>query len=155
MIIIRKANKSDLPGIRALMDTHDTMSIDADYINNRDISLVAYAEEGTLIGFIWFGIMCNGKLAYIDKLSVHPEYQHQKVGNQLCMASLEELKKRKVTNIIGFVKQDEYHAPALVNAMRMAFYSDNVTYTGIQASVARITKELTGAKAMEITNGCS
>lgn len=140
---IRKALPADLPAIQELTGKFG-MPVSEAHINNRDISLVARATDGSLVGFLFCGLMAKNTTGYIDKFCVDPTYRKKGVGNALAMACLSELAKRKVRSAFGLIKQDEAHDASAINALKMAMGSDGKPYTYVHGDVLNTIKELKG-----------
>ncbi len=126
------------------------MSVDATYFNNKDLSLVAYADDGSLMGFIWAGLMCKNTVAYIDKFAVDPAYAGKGVGHALQMELFRQGAKRGVRRGLGVIKHDEYFNRSAKDALKMAAMADPVLYSLVQIDVMNTLKELI---AMENHNG--
>lgn len=128
MINIRKANRTDLPGIVELMAEYGLMKIDASYINRKDVSLVAYNDEGETVGFIFVGMMCNNNHAYCDKLVVSSEYNKKGVGKALCEQAFIEAIRRGAQTCTAVVRQDEYFPAVAMNGLKIAAKGDRLPY---------------------------
>jgi N-acetylglutamate synthase-like GNAT family acetyltransferase len=141
MIRIRVAKRFDLPAIRELMQTHGKNSVEEYHINNRDISLVA-EMDGKLVGFVWCGLMAQNKFAYVDKVSVHPDYQKKGVTNKLYWALGKRMVRAGVKQAFGIIRHDEWHTAAAVNALKMGFGSDGYNYTYVLADIGHAKAEI-------------
>lgn len=127
---ITRATRADLPAIQALMASYgNKMIVEAYHLNKRDIALQARSEEGQLIAFMWAGLMGNDKVAYIDKVAVMPSRTGEHVVKQLYLEAMRLGKKRGVQEVFGIVRHDQYHDRACINALKMGFGGDKLSYT--------------------------
>lgn len=141
-MIIKPANKQDLPAINYLLNKYGKMSVSDSYINKKDVALQVREESGELIGFIWCGLMANGTIAYIDKFCIDPEYTHRGIGLLLAKYLQQVLHKRKVKSVFGLIKQDKYHDKSAMNSLRMAMGAHDASYTFVETDLLHSIKEL-------------
>lgn len=143
MILISRAKKEDLPAIQHLMRMYgNKCQVEKEHLNHKDIALQARLDSGELVGFLWVGLMANNSLGYIDKFAVDSNYSGKKIGNQLAHAMLKEVNKRKVKQVFGIIKQDQYHDKSAINALKMAIRSDVTPYTYVIADLNMLNLEL-------------
>lgn len=147
MVSIKRASRSDLPAIVHLMQQSGKMIIEPCHLNNRDIALQARADDGSLVGFLWCGLMCGGKYGYIDKFAVDKEYQGTGLGQLLSLSMLKEISKRGVRRVIGCIKTDEHHEPCAMNALKVAMAADKEPYTFIHMDVENSIQEIKSLEA--------
>ncbi len=141
-MVISKATKQDLPAIRYLMQQYGNKCIvTEDHINKRDISLQARID-GNLVGFVWGGLMAKNTIMYIDKVAVDPLYVKQGIVKVLYKELFKQALKLGVKQGFGIIKQDKYHDKACINALKMAFGADSVSYTHVYGEANNIIKEL-------------
>lgn len=140
---IKKAIKSDLPAIKHLMATYGKMEVDASLLNSRDIALQARLDSGELVGFTWIGVMANGTLGYSDKTTVDPAYAHQGVAAALLKEALKQCHSRGVKQVIGMVRQDEFHDKCLMGALRVGSHIGDLPYTLVYTNIKNSINELT------------
>lgn len=141
-MVIRRAKKEDLPQIDALMNLYGLMTISPEHINKRDVSLVAETQDKLIIGFLWMGVMAKNTLGYIDKVTVHRDYNKQGISQKLFKALTPWVKRLGIQQILGFIRQDEFHNQSVVNALKMAVTSDGYPYTHVLVSVPNTLAEL-------------
>lgn len=143
MITVKRATKKDLPAIRFLMQKYGNKMLVCEWhINNKDIALQARHDDGTLVGFVFGGLMANNKVCYVDKIAIDPEYRKQGIANKLYQELFKVALNRGVVQAFGVIKQDEYHDASCVNALKMAFGADNKPYTYVQGNLAYMKAEL-------------
>lgn len=142
-MLLRLAKPLDYPGIQRLLARYGSkMSITPAHINHRDIGVVAYDENGHLVGFMWAGLMAKNTVAYLDKVVIAPEYAGKGMHNQLAKFLLRELVKRGVRQAFGVIAHDEHHDKAAMGALKMAMFSDGRTYTYVVGDVQNTIHEL-------------
>lgn len=143
MISISRATKSDLSAIRHLSAIYgEKMSIDECLFNSRDIALQARLDNGYLAGFVWAGLMANGKIAYVDKVMVHPEMSDMGVLPALYKELFAAALRRGVKQAFGFIRHDLYHDKSAKAALHMAWGADSLPYTMVRADLAHMKEEL-------------
>lgn len=140
---VRRAKRYEINKINELLNIYGFKTIDASYINPRDVALIA-VDGPKVVGFIWLGLMRQNKSAYVDCFMVHPDYAHKKVGQQLCMKSLELSNKIGVESVFGIIAHSKYHDKSAYNALRMAMGSDGQVYTQVKAQISHVLHELRG-----------
>lgn len=150
MISIKRASRADFPAVVHLMQQSGKMIIEPCHFNNRDIAIQARADDGSLVGFVWCGVMCSGQLGYIDKFAVDVEYRKMGLGNLLALHMLKEMAKRGIRRAIGCIKTDEYHEASAMNALKTAMAADKLPYTYVYGDVQNSIQEL---KSLEASNG--
>lgn len=142
-MIISKCTQSDLPAIQYLMLKYgNKMIVTSAHINKKDISLQARLETGELIGFVWCGMLAKGTVAYMDKVAVDPEYAGKGVIHALYKELFKVAYSRGVREVIGFVRQDQYHLKSCKAALKMALGGDKESYTHVFADLNFMKSEL-------------
>lgn len=139
---IKKATKDDFPAIHHLLGKYGKFTVSKKHLNHRDISVVAYTDEGECVGFVWVGLMAGNSVAYVDKLCVSPEYARQKVGLKLAALAIKLSVERGVREVFGIIKQDKYHDRSAMNALRSAIGADQEPYTYVRADLQHMVSEL-------------
>jgi N-acetylglutamate synthase-like GNAT family acetyltransferase len=142
-MIIKRATKADLPAIKYLMDKYGKMDIDASLLNNRDIALQARLESGELVGFTWVGLMANNTKGYVDKAVVDPNHAHKGIAKELFKEVLKQCHSRGVKQVIGMVRQDEFHDKCLMGSLRTGSKIGDKPYTLVFNDIEDSFKELT------------
>ncbi len=141
-MVIRRAIRSDLPVIQDLASKYGKMEVGTEHLSHHDIALVARGADGSLMGFIWLGIMAKGTTGYIDKFMVAPEYRKRGVGQALTQALFTEALKRRVVHAFGVIRQDEYHDAYATHALGTAMKGDPFTYTLIRNNLSDAVTDL-------------
>lgn len=141
MVLIVRPKIQDLPGIQTLALNRGNMSVGQEHLNRRDIALVA-KDASKIVGFLWIGLMAGNSMAYIDKFTVAQNYAGRGVGHALASAALMACKKRGVTEVHGFIRQDASHAASSMNALKMALGADSHPYTYVRGQINFIEAEL-------------
>ena len=140
---LHRAEKQDLPAIQELLATYGSgMTISPEHLTKRDIALCARDASGALVGFVFFGLMAAGTIAYTDKFCVAKTHAKQGVGKALLQEAFRLGRKRGVKQVIGFIKRDEYHDRSAINALRMAVGGSLVPYTMVEAQLSHMQSEL-------------
>jgi N-acetylglutamate synthase-like GNAT family acetyltransferase len=134
-MIIRKARKSDLPGITALTSYYGMASPTEAFINSRDISLVACEDSGKIVGFVWCGLMAKNKLGCVDFFVIDPTYSGQKVGEKMGIELKRLIKAAGGSIMVAMITQQEHHDKSLVNAIKMGMTPTKETYTVVVGGV--------------------
>lgn len=143
MIRVSKANKEDLNAIRHLSAIYGHKMVIEDYlINKRDIALQARHEDGSLVGFVWCGLMGSNKIGYVDKVMVHPEYSDQGVLAALYTELFKVGLKLGVRQAFGIIRHDQYHDKSAKGALHMAWGADPLPYTHVMADLNHMKAEL-------------
>lgn len=100
---IRQANLLDLPRINFLIQSYSLAPIDANFINDKDMSIVA-EKDNKIVGFVWGGVMANQSLVFIDYLTVDGMYANTNIGHKMVNALLKIGKERgsriAITNVL-------------------------------------------------------
>lgn len=141
-MIISKAIKSDLPAIRYLMQQYgNKMVVTESHLNKKDIALQARID-GKLVGFVWGGLMAKNTIMYIDKVAVDPKHHKKGIVKALYKELFNQATKMGVKEGFGMIRQDQYHDAACINALKMAFGADSISYTHVYGEAKHISKEL-------------
>lgn len=142
-LFITKATKADLPAIQDLMSKYDNKcKIEAYHLNNKDLNRQVRTEDGTLVGFAWIGLMAGKKVAYADKLVVHPDFHHRGIPGMMFKELITEGLRLGVEEMFGIIRQDEYHDASAVSTLKVAVGADLLPYTYVRASLKHMAKEL-------------
>ena len=141
---IRRAKINDLHAIKHLLQQYAKCDIEPYHLNKRDIALVAYADSGELIGFVWAGLMAGNKVAYVDKVAVAPGYTGKGVCQALYKEAIKLGAKVGVKEVQGIIRRDQYHDKSAMNALKCAFGADELPYTFVYTDLNKIQKELGG-----------
>lgn len=141
-----KANRQDLDGINSICAKYGIKTVAPEYINSKDLSLVA-KDGNKVVGFIWCGILCQGTKGYIDCFVVDPEYQGMGVGQLLAHKLLKVALKKGVRETFGIIAHGAYHDNSAMNALKMAMMAAPKTYTYVYADVTNTVNELKGANS--------
>jgi len=142
MQIIR-AKKKHLSKIRELLSQCGKGDIESCDLNSRDIGLIAL-EDQKVVGFIWCGLMSQGRFGYISKFAILPEYSGKGVAKAIGIAMLEHLYKSKVKDIFGIIRQDRHHDKSAFNALKFAMGAKEDPYTYVYANINNTINELRG-----------
>lgn len=147
MIQVRRAGRQDLAAINELMKAYAKtadMAVAEHHINSRDVALVAREPEGSVVGFLWMGLMACNRIAYLDKFVVHPDYARQGVGKLMALRMYDIGRNLGVKDVFGVIRRDEHHDKSALNALKVAFSAHSDPYTYVCASVDNMNKELRG-----------
>jgi N-acetylglutamate synthase-like GNAT family acetyltransferase len=124
---IKRATKDDIPAIKALISKQaKKVPFFESMINKSDIAYQVRTEDGTLIAFLYCGLMANKKIAYIDSLVVDPEYKNQKVAARLALHIHQELRARKIDRCSAFSMQDSEQRKLFSSLEKLSAYTKEV-----------------------------
>lgn len=142
MIYITRAIKSDLPAIQDLMLKYGNKCIVESYhLNKKDIALQARLETGELVGFVYCGLLAEGKVAYMDKVTIDPMHHKKGILISLYSELFKRAYRRGVKEVTGFIRHDEYHNASCVQALKMGLGADALSYTYVRAQLEFMKKE--------------
>jgi N-acetylglutamate synthase-like GNAT family acetyltransferase len=144
MITISKAKKEDLTAIRHLASKYNFKCLIPDYIiNKKDLALQARDDTGALVGFVWVGLMCGGKLGYVDKVMVDPEYSGKREVLPSLYKELFKLAKSVgIVDVYGIIRHDQYHDRSAKAALTMAWGADSAPYTYVFSNIKKMSNDL-------------
>lgn len=143
MIFISKCTQQDLPAVQELLRYYGNKClVNESHINRRDISLQARLEDGKLVGFVFCGLMANKTQAYIDKATIHPDHHKQGILNLLYKELFKICYKLGVKEAFGIIRHDDYHNASCINALKMGFGADALSYTYVMAQLEHMKSEL-------------
>jgi L-amino acid N-acyltransferase YncA len=125
------------------------MVVSEAHLTKRDIALQARTPDGVLAGFVWVGLMANNTVAYMDKVCIDPHHHHKGVLQALYAKAFKLATAKGAKEALGFIRQDAYHDASCVQALRMAFGADSVSYTLVSAQAAFILSERPDLAAKE------
>jgi N-acetylglutamate synthase-like GNAT family acetyltransferase len=134
-VYISRASKQDLPAIKELLHQYAKFTVEAYHLTKRDLAFMARLESGELVGFMWVGLMANNKIAYVDKVTIHPKFHKQGILQKLYAEAFKQAFMRGVEFAEGYIRQDQFHEASGVQALRMAFGGDSLPYTRVFAQV--------------------
>lgn len=140
-MIVRRARQEDLASVNGLLAGYGMDTIDPEYINSQDISLVA-EDKGNVVGFIFVGRFAKGTIGYVDCFVVSPEYHGKKVGEKLARKALKVCLAKGVKLGFAHIAQDEYMDNVGMNALKNAMGTDGLTYMLIKGRSEHIKQEL-------------
>lgn len=143
MITIKRAKKHQIPQINKVLEEYNYTTIDASYINARDIALVA-VDNKRVVGFVWAGLMRQNTVGYIGCIAISRSYAGQGVHHMLAKSMLERGTKLGVKECFGVIPDTPYHDKAAVGALKMAMGSDGYTYTLVKGKIQNMVSELKG-----------
>lgn len=100
---IRQAKLSDIYKINLLIEDYRLKAIDANFINDKDLSIVC-EQDNRIVGFVWGGVMANQSLVFIDYLTVDRMLANTNIGHRMVKELLKLGKERgcqiAITNIL-------------------------------------------------------
>lgn len=138
---ILRAKKKHLYKIRDLLSQCGKGDIESCDLNSRDIGLIAM-DDNRVVGFIWCGLMSQGRFGYLDKFAILPEYSGKGLAKSLGVAMLDYLAKNRVKDVFGVIKQDKYHDKSALNALKFAMGAKEDPYTYVYANINKTINEL-------------
>lgn len=142
MVYITRANKQDLLAIQDLMLKYgNKMLVESYHLNKKDITLQARLATGELVGFLYCGLLAEGKIAYMDKVVIDPNHHKQGILLELYKELFKEAYRKGVREVIGFIRQDEFHVASCKQALRMGLGGDAISYTMVGANLEFMKKE--------------
>lgn len=139
---IQRAKKFHLSGINRLIAMYGFVPLKPEFLNQRDIGVVATGDNGAIVGFTWLGLMAGNRLAYSDYTVIDPV--HGKAGIALAMFKYAVQQSRKVgcATILAGCKRDEHHGKLMSSALKMGMKADAAPYTVMVGDVAECAKIL-------------
>ena len=139
---VRLAHKQDYPAIVSLLNQYGKFTLTQRHINHRDISIVSYSPTGECNGFLWVGLMAGNTVGYIDKFCIGREYAGERLGKRMALIGIQECLKRGVREVMGIIRQDEYHDKCAMSALKAAIGADELPYTFVRADLNYMVSEL-------------
>ena len=141
---VRRANKNDLPGINTLSLKYGWGELPPEFLNRRDIAIVALDDDNIVRGFIWAGLMAQNKCGYIDWFMVDPNLASKGVGHMLCHRLVVVANKLKVNYLLANVQHNQYHDQSAVNALKIGlkpFQTQCTTFLGLTKNMMELLGE--------------
>lgn len=132
MIKVIRATKKHTRDIENLLLECGKFRFDGARINNRDLSFVAL-DRGSVVGFLWVGLMANRTFGYLDQYAVSPNCRLKGVAKALGAKALSVCSSIGVRQLFGIIKHDEYHLASGSNAIKIGGAGiDPVSYSLVQ-----------------------
>ena len=139
--MIRRATQEDLSQIHGLCLKYGLESMRPEFINSRDICLVADIG-GKIGGYIWAGLMARNTFAYVCGFTVDPQYSKQRVGENLAKELLRVARMKGVRSFVATIKQDKYHDQCAVNCLKAGAGAAPESCTLITGDLGLMVKNL-------------
>lgn len=139
--MIRRATDQDLPGINRLTHRYRLEPVRSEFINNRDICLVADVG-GQIRGYIWAGLMARNTFAYVCGFAVDPEFTGSGIGTQLSRELLRVARMKGVKSFVATVENGPFHDACAVNALKCGAGAADKEHTLLVGDLAHMTESI-------------
>ncbi len=141
-MIIQRAKRFHLNGINALIAQYRMSPLKPEYLNHRDIGVVAVDDSGKVVGFTWLGLMAGNKMAFSDYSLVDPTHAKSGIAVGMFKFGIEKLKKVGCDLIVASCRRDDHHDRLIASAQKIGMVFDSVPYTAMYGSVTECSKIL-------------